>query len=823
MFNSVAFDVVIGLVLIYLLYSLLVTIVGEMVATWIGLRSRILRLAIEKMLNDGYFTEDGKLKYSSIWSWDFLQRYFLKEFKDFKYSFAGKFYEQPSIKYLSNKASEGKTFFSQTKPSYFTADNFADTLINLLREKGAGLTDIERVAFSLRFNTHHIQPETLKNISRIFNDSGNDINVFKEKLKAWFNETNDRCTGWYKRKLQLILFWLGFIIAAAFNVDSLKIARFLAKDPDARNQLVNMGVQLAKDSSRYADFIMVNGDTLHSKAILDSGYSHISKDINEANLILGLGWPFDKLRKNETYEIAGNSRGNDFKQGIAYANTLDNLRYTSDTISQKLISRSLLNAKKKEIASQKLLLADTFFVKNFQDRVAIIKDSLNKNQQSYFNDSIANAYRFDRLSELQFNIDTALKNINTLTGNKFSKIVSIDTASKKSTIIISGERPYRAPEKIFYVIGQLFSSGSRFLGFIITALMLSLGAPFWFDLLKKLVSLRGAGVKPEEKKIDNSTTSAKIIHDSGALKDNQSIMPVASVDAALVVYGDEIRKENGVVNVYKGYFFIGSKSNECLQVNVLDNSAKIAIENKYKNVKLFKDVVLKVDVTGLPKTHGGAEKTIIGNPERGIANSTELLGWGSFGCIMIDNSDPDIKYILSCYHVMNGDLVWKNNGDNRIIQNQKTQIANSYEGSLNAKLDAAYTSQISQEIYDFYARWKPKDKLTVMPKHLKKKVHFKGYITKSNDGIIVNDSCPASFDYPVGENTFISQEFEDLVAVSNFDNNIQKPISQGGDSGSLVVDENGFAIGIIIGSDLIQTFLIKITTIENEMNISLDC
>ncbi|MEP6846846.1 MAG: hypothetical protein ABI861_12620, partial [Panacibacter sp.] len=304
MFNNVAFEVVIGLVLIYLLYSLLVSIVGEMIATWIGLRSRILRLAIEKMLNDAYYKEDGKLKYTGVWSWHFISRYFLKEFKEFKYSFAGKFYKQPSIKYLSSKASEKSTFFSQTKPSYFTADNFADTLISLLGAKGAGATHVDRIAFCLRFNTHHIQPETLKNISRIFNDSGNDINLFKEKLKAWFNETNDRCTGWYKRKLGLILFWLGFIIAAAFNVNSIQIAKLLAKDPDARNQLVNMGVELAKDSARYGDFVIANGDTVHSKAIIDSGYAHISKDISEANLVLGLGWNFNQLRKDDVYEIS---------------------------------------------------------------------------------------------------------------------------------------------------------------------------------------------------------------------------------------------------------------------------------------------------------------------------------------------------------------------------------------------------------------------------------------------------------------------------------------------------------------------------------------
>lgn len=36
------------------------------------------------------------------------------------------------------------------------------------------------------------------------------------------------------------------------------------------------------------------------------------------------------------------------------------------------------------------------------------------------------------------------------------------------------------------------------LGWIITAISISLGAPFWFDLLKKIVNLRSSGNKPEE-------------------------------------------------------------------------------------------------------------------------------------------------------------------------------------------------------------------------------------------------------------------------------------------------------------------------------------
>jgi uncharacterized protein YlaN (UPF0358 family) len=39
----------------------------------------------------------------------------------------------------------------------------------------------------------------------------------------------------------------------------------------------------------------------------------------------------------------------------------------------------------------------------------------------------------------------------------------------------------------------------KVLGWIVTALAVSLGAPFWFDLLKKLVNIRGSGEKPKAK------------------------------------------------------------------------------------------------------------------------------------------------------------------------------------------------------------------------------------------------------------------------------------------------------------------------------------
>jgi len=54
---------------------------------------------------------------------------------------------------------------------------------------------------------------------------------------------------------------------------------------------------------------------------------------------------------------------------------------------------------------------------------------------------------------------------------------------------------------VFYSIGN---KPTKMLGFFITAIALSLGAPFWFDLLNKFVNIRGGG-----KVVDSSGSASK--------------------------------------------------------------------------------------------------------------------------------------------------------------------------------------------------------------------------------------------------------------------------------------------------------------------------
>ena len=145
MTGSVALDVVIGLVFVYLLYSLLATLVCEIIATNLGLRARNLHLAIRRMLEDSALTSEPK-----IWA-------FLKSFVNTFYNFfanpdgpaASAFFNLPAIKYRAKNS-----LFS--KPSYITKQTFSKAMMELFRRYGNDAhSDLENIQKVLKGDVNY--------------------------------------------------------------------------------------------------------------------------------------------------------------------------------------------------------------------------------------------------------------------------------------------------------------------------------------------------------------------------------------------------------------------------------------------------------------------------------------------------------------------------------------------------------------------------------------------------------------------------------------------------------------------------------------------
>ncbi len=399
MFNSTVLDVFIGLVFIYLLYSLLATVLQEIIATNIRLRASILKKAIIKMLDDSDSKEYSTNKLSTV------------------------FYSHPLIKYLGKN-----TWFEKwvkrdktTKPSYMTPANFSKVMIDLLRgtEYQAGESQSkpigdtiqdEKVKYMLGKEEAEVQieTETLRYLRSIWADSQGDVERFKINLEQWFSDTMERASGWYKQHVQIMLFFIGFFIAVFFNVDTISIAKKLSTDKTARDQMVSMANAYIENNRSLPIELNSKEDTLQTVNdynqkldALNAYKQKLDADITKANTILGLGgW------------------------------LPDSVETPLDTIKNVLVYPAFVDKKA--------------LPKKYGDKRAPLPK-----EYRAFNDK---GVRF---------------------GTK---------------------------EKVCYLFRLSFFN---FFGFLLTAFAISLGASFWFDLLNKLMKLRGS----TQQKSDNNNSN----------------------------------------------------------------------------------------------------------------------------------------------------------------------------------------------------------------------------------------------------------------------------------------------------------------------------
>jgi hypothetical protein len=270
MFDNTTLNVVIGLTFIYLLYSLLATILQEMVATNIGLRGKVLRHAIRRMLDDEINQDACKSSVSKA------------------------FYNHPLVKYLV-----ADIIWPKHKiPSYLSKETFSKVMIDLLRGKDLQAGDAYNTVIANSLATKELAwekgtiicAETSSYLNSLWIDAQGDVEKFRALLEEWFEEMMGRTTGWYKRWTQIILLGVGFSIALLFNVNTIGIANKLQHSPKMRAAIVNQAINYSKSHPA------IENQTETERAVGDSLYSQSMRligqngDITKANDVLSLGW-----------------------------------------------------------------------------------------------------------------------------------------------------------------------------------------------------------------------------------------------------------------------------------------------------------------------------------------------------------------------------------------------------------------------------------------------------------------------------------------------------------------------------------------------------
>ena len=255
--NFVFLDITIGLVFIYLLLSLFSTILMEMIATLFRMRASLLKSTIERLLDDE--TQKGSKS----------------------------FFNQPLMKNLSDyKTWWSSNFKTGDTPSNISAQNFSNTIVNVILNKSSNELELTTISESL--STAALSAEAKTYIESLIRKSKGNIETFQKELETWYNDTMERANGWYKRQVQYILFVIGLVIAIAVNADTIEIIQKLQTDTATRIAIVNNATAyIQKNETVKAIDTIGLKDEADIIAMKELVISENNKLLKESNNILG--------------------------------------------------------------------------------------------------------------------------------------------------------------------------------------------------------------------------------------------------------------------------------------------------------------------------------------------------------------------------------------------------------------------------------------------------------------------------------------------------------------------------------------------------------
>lgn len=242
LFGSTTLEVAIGMVFVYLLLSLLCSAINEYIEATLNYRGKNLRKGIELLLNDQGRGQTG-------WMSNLLQRVGITsppKPKDEQKTppplttppgdesdLADKLYSHGLIRGLYRDQRQRKL------PSYIPARTFALALWNMAGGSlgdGGDTTDLEKIKVVIREKITHT--ELQQALITLIDDAGGDFNKARRNIEEWYNAAMDRVSGWYKRRVQIILLGLGFALSAFINADSITIANAFFQNGTLRNAVV---------------------------------------------------------------------------------------------------------------------------------------------------------------------------------------------------------------------------------------------------------------------------------------------------------------------------------------------------------------------------------------------------------------------------------------------------------------------------------------------------------------------------------------------------------------------------------------------------------
>jgi len=206
MLDFAALDVALGVIFVYLVLALVCSALNETISSVLSWRAKFLREGIANLLDPANHSTGRKL--------------------------ATQLYDHPLINGLIRPVSrKGKLRY----PSYLPARAFASALLDF---DGKGATrSIDEAIAAVPSPQVRAALTTLRGSAKV-QGAEEEAAAFKRAVEAWYDDAMERVSGWYRRRVQVVMWVLAAAIAFSLNVGTIRSGDHLWKDKTVRSAVV---------------------------------------------------------------------------------------------------------------------------------------------------------------------------------------------------------------------------------------------------------------------------------------------------------------------------------------------------------------------------------------------------------------------------------------------------------------------------------------------------------------------------------------------------------------------------------------------------------
>jgi hypothetical protein len=311
----------------------------------------------------------------------------------------------------------------------------------------------------------------VQSLRPLLEDAAGDVDRFRENVEIWFNDGMDRVGGWYKRHTTLWQAGIGFVLAVVLNVDALLITRTLWRDPTLRQTLVSQAQAYANEPH----------PSLERPSLEFSPQTRSS-----APMTVRLS--SSQLSGGETATITILIQASSEDRELHIERQTANIVFSESADAPPDTWQSPLNVKIPKDAPEKKVFA------RLKNRVqAESLEEVRVTLEDPKDPVVVNAKlvaartpdeRFDAVRASAANL-----------GLPIGWRACDDKTANLATPLLWCARDGSG----HWEPSVLVTIPAMLLGWMLTAAAVSLGAPFWFDALKRIMSIRSAGKAPEER------------------------------------------------------------------------------------------------------------------------------------------------------------------------------------------------------------------------------------------------------------------------------------------------------------------------------------